>query len=83
LARFNKEALFSGGDLAGDMAELSVLKRQLTRVEKELAQSVRLRSAVNEIKTTEEALADIDVEIAHFQTLMASLEEPSVTCLGL
>jgi len=83
LARFSKEILFSGGKLAGDMAELRALKKQLTRVEKELAQSVRLRSAVNEIKTTEEALVDIDGEIANIQTLIASLEEPSVTSIGL
>ncbi|MCF7974418.1 MAG: hypothetical protein K9N55_11425 [Phycisphaerae bacterium] len=83
LARISEEILFSGGKLAGDMAELQALKKQLTRVEKELAQSVRLRSAVNEIKTTEEALAEIDEAIANTEYQIVTLEMPSVTCIGL
>ncbi|NQV33834.1 MAG: hypothetical protein HQ515_14165 [Phycisphaeraceae bacterium] len=83
LAKINEEMFFSGGKLAGDTAELLSLKRQLARVEKELAQSVRLRSTVNEIKISEEALADIDMKIVRIQSLFAGLEQPSVVCVGL
>lgn len=83
MADFNRNMRNVSIELAEDMARFQALKQQLSRVEKELAQSVRLRSTVNEIKTTEEALAGINKQLEGVQGRIMGLERPSVTCLGL
>jgi len=82
LARFNRELADTMIGLAEKRAELGVVNKQLNQAERQLTAATTFDPQVSQIRLVKQALEIAGRRVSTLETLLADLQEPTVTVLG-